>query len=117
MLKKINVAQDFSPVLRNRNKLQTDGLYTGEEFRETFLKEADCKEWWSNKDTITLDFDGVITLGPSWANEAFAYFSQYGINFEKMKKKFIFLNLTEVKKRIIENEVNEGHRGVSLAST
>ena len=59
--------KEFSTFLRNRNKYQTDGLYTGIDFREKYLSELDSPDWWNDANKIiTLDFEDVTTIGPSW---------------------------------------------------
>ncbi len=108
----INLAKDFSPVLRNRNKYQTDGKFTAIEFRKKFLNELDSQEWWGNESkTISIDLSDIDTLGPSWVNEAFAYFARYNINSEALFKKINFIGLDEVWKEIIEQEMKDGYSG------
>jgi hypothetical protein len=111
-MKTIKVSE-FSKILRNRNSLQTDGLNTGEEFREKHLKEQDNQEWWNNEEVVSFDFAEIITLGPSWANEVFAYFTKFpNVNEKKFLKKFIFENISSVKLKTILMEVKDGYRGI-----
>ena len=105
----INVANDFYHRLTNRDKNQGDGRYNAVEFRKTFLNFLDDKDkWLDNKNEVVLDFNGVKKLGPSFANEAFAYFTQYA-KPEDIKKKIKFKNITNVKMKIIETELETGY--------
>ena len=105
----IDVGKDFYFRLANRNKFQGDGKHTAVDFREKYLKELDSKEAWLNLDGfITFDFSGVRKIGPSFANEAFAYFMKY-TNPENFKKKVLFNNASEVQSMIIDNELQSGY--------
>lgn len=108
-MKSINVGEEFSASLTNRDHLQRDGTFTGVEFRNTFLMELDDdKQWEDNTTFITLDFSNVKRLGPSWANEAFAYFTKYGkpeLIFNKIK----LVNISRVKLAIITKEIETGY--------
>src|SRR4051812_35551820 len=74
----IQIADEFSDYLVNRDKYQGDGKYSAQDFRSRFLKELDDQSWWDNPETrVVISFKGVQTLGPSWANEAFAYFLRF----------------------------------------
>lgn len=102
----------FFHKLLNRNELQGDGKYTAIEFRESFLSELDNDNWWTDKSNkIELDFKNVEVIGPSWANEIFAYYLSKGIKKDLVLQKIICLNLTKTKKIIIERELDQGYRG------
>lgn len=60
----IYVAKDFSkmPCVRSRS----DGKKSGEEFRDDVLLPA-----LKNNDEVTVDLNGVLTLGSSFLEEAF----------------------------------------------
>jgi hypothetical protein len=60
----IYVAKDFSkmPCVRNRD----DGKKSGEEFRDDFLLPA-----LKTHERVTVDLNGVLTLGSSFLEEAF----------------------------------------------
>jgi hypothetical protein len=105
----VNVAQDFFPRLTNRDKNQGDGKHTAEEFRRKYLKQLDNGEAWLNDEPfIILDFKDIIKIGPSFANEAFAYFTQYA-KPELILKKILFENITNVKLLIIKQELETGY--------
>lgn len=65
---KINIAQEFSetPGGRYRN----DGEYSGEEFRESMLKEK-FLEAWKNHDKLLIELDGGYGYPTSFLEEAF----------------------------------------------
>ena len=108
-MKTINIGEEFSPSLTNRDKQQRDGTFTGEQFREKYLAGLDGAEFWGNNETfIALDFHDVKRLGPSWANEVFAYFTQYG-KPEEVLKKIKLINITRVKEAIILQEIETGY--------
>ena len=109
-IKKIKV-KVFSKILRNRNKNQTDGQNTGEDFRKKYLEELDSKDWWDDDNKkIILDFEDVITIGPSWANEVFAYFCKFNVDSKKFFEKIIIKNLSNIKEETIKTEIDGGHR-------
>lgn len=109
-IKEINIAREFYHRLANRDSYQGDGKHTAKDFREKYLSELDNKESWKNNEPfIVIDFLGVTKLGPSFANEAFGYFTQYA-NPKQIKNKIIFRNISNVKKAIIENELRSGYR-------
>ncbi len=108
-MKSINIGDEFSPSLTNRDHLQRDGKFTGVEFREKYLIELDSSDQWENDaEFITLDFSNVKRLGPSWANEAFAYFTKYQ-KPDFILKKINLKNISRVKLAIIKQEVETGY--------
>lgn len=108
-MKKIDVGKEFSTNLTNRDKLQRDGKFNGVDFRTKYLSELDNNELWNNDDTlIILDFGNVERLGPSWANEVFAYFSKFGEQ-DLVLKKIKLENISRVKLAIIEKEIETGY--------
>lgn len=110
--------KEFSTFLRNRNKEQTDGLYTGVEFREKYLSELEIQDWWDDSaKKIVLDFEGVTTISPSWANEVFAYFTSKkfkNVDTQKIFNKIELKNISKVKLETIEMEIKDGYRGASF---
>lgn len=109
-MKSIDVGIEFSPSLTNRDELQRDGTFSGEEFRNRYLKDLEDENIWKNEDPyIILDFGNVERLGPSWANEVFAYFTQFA-HPELILKKIHLKNITPVKKAIIDRELSTGYR-------
>ena len=60
----ISVAKDFSRFPAGRFK--TDGAYSGERFRDEFLRPALQKD-----DVVEVDLDGVAGYGSSFLDEAF----------------------------------------------
>lgn len=111
MIKTINV-REFSTKLVNRNKLQGDGLNTAIEFRETYLQDLMEKDWWDNpKNTIILDFSGVQKMSPSFADEAFGYFTQFATP-DKVRSQIQFENLSKVQEMILDMELTDAYRSV-----
>ncbi|PJZ23971.1 hypothetical protein CH352_00945 [Leptospira hartskeerlii] len=105
----IDVGNTFYHRLVNRDRQQGDGKHTAVEFREKFLTKFDNIESWKNiSATITFDFKNVQKIGPSFANEAFAYFMKYAnpSNFEKVIK---FINISKVAEMIIKEELQTGY--------
>lgn len=101
----IDVGTEFHPRLANRDKHQGDGKYTAVDFRQRFLSSLDGKEEWNFFESqIALDFKNVKKIGPSFANEAFGYFMQYGPPAEFWKR-VVITNITRVQKAIIQEEL------------
>jgi len=110
-MKVVEVAKEFHSRLANRNERQGDGKHTAIEFRRRFLSELDNKEAWDSGATlVTLDFAGVRKIGPSFANEAFGYFTKYTTP-QSFMKKVRFSNISEVQLLIIEQELKSGYAG------
>lgn len=100
---------EFSDTLTNRNQRQGDGKKTAIEFRTRYLKELDNDSWWdSPNESIIIDFIGVKKLSPSFADEAFAYFTRYAPP-EKIKSKIKFTNMTTVQERILDMELKDAY--------
>ena len=79
------------------------------EFRNKYLGELDDQENWNNNSSIIeLDFRHVKRLGPSWANEVFAYFTRKH-KPESILKKIKLINITKVKRAIVEKEIETGY--------
>jgi hypothetical protein len=105
----IDVGTEFYHRLVNRDERQGDGTHTGTEFRKRYLSELDSQVWWDKSEqVIELNFSGVRTLGPSWANEVFAYFTRYA-SPDDILERIRLGNISEVKLRIIKNELDSGH--------
>lgn len=101
---------DFCKRLTNRNKSQGDGEHTAEEFRGKYMSDCMTGDFWNSKQTITFDFSDVIKIGPSFANEAFAYFmGKYNVNKEKFNEHIKFINISRVQKLIIQQELDSGY--------
>ena len=108
-MKTINIGDEFSPSLTNRDGLQRDGTFTGVEFREKYLNELDDEGLWENDEIfVVLDFSNVKRLGPSWANEVFAYFTRFGTP-ERVLKKIRLDNISRVKMATIKQEIDTGY--------
>jgi|JI8StandDraft_1071087.scaffolds.fasta_scaffold488462_2 hypothetical protein len=102
----INVVEKFSDRLVNRNRFQGDGRFTAEDFRRKFLKFLDNEAaWLGDEPAIIFDFSEVDNIGPSFANEAFAYFIKYAPP-EKILKKIQFVNISKVKMGVITEELD-----------
>ena len=104
----VDVGNEFSSRLANRDKRQGDGKNTAIEFRERFLSELDTPDAWKPESTVrvVLDFANVTKLGPSFANAAFGYFVRYASPAEVLKRIEI-KNLSNVKLFIIKQELDE----------
>jgi hypothetical protein len=106
----IDVGVKFYHRLANRDKLQGDGAHTAVEFRKQYLNDLDSPNAWKvTEPYIELNFEHVKRLGPSFANEAFAYFTKY-TDPETIYKRIIFKNLSKVQKSIIEVELKTGYK-------
>lgn len=102
---------EFGSFLVNRNSLQGNGKCNGEQFRSKYLSNLEKDTWWNDSSTnIILDFSGVDTLGPSWANEVFAYYTDIYTPAQILKK-IVLVGLSRVKSTIIETELEAGYRG------
>jgi hypothetical protein len=107
----VQVARDFGRRLANRDKRQGDGKHTAIDFRRKFLAALDNPEIWKTVGkgpAIELDFEGVVKIGPSFANEAFAYFTQYA-SPERVLERIRFVNTSHVQMLIIEQELRSGY--------
>lgn len=101
---------DFCKRLTNRNKAQGDGEHTAEEFRKRYMSDCMIGDFWNSKKTITFDFTDVVKIGPSFANEAFAYFmGKNNVNKEMFNEHIKFKNISRVQKLIIQQELDSGY--------
>lgn len=108
----IDVGKDFYHRLANRDKYQGDGKHTAVEFRGKYLAECDSEEYWKNPtDEIVFDFKNVKKIGPSFANEAFAYFTKYA-SAKKILSVIKFVNITNVQQGIIYEELESVQGGL-----
>lgn len=106
----IDVGNEFYHRLANRNKHQGDGKYNAEEFRHKYLADFDNeKVWRDGKKTITFDFSNVKKIGPSFANEAFAYFVKFA-SPKQILKQIVITNATKVQMMIIEEELESASK-------
>ncbi len=105
----INVGDEFYHRLANRDERQGDGKHTAIEFRNKFLTKLANKEAWKNDEAfVTFDFSAVKKIGPSFANEAFAYFTIFAKKDEILEK-ILFKNITTVQMSIINVELDAGY--------
>jgi len=108
---KITIATEFSDFLVNRDEFQGDGTFTGVEFRTQFLAPLEAQDWWKNSsEELVLDFDKVDTIGPSWANEVFAYYTDAGRTPTEILKKIKFQKISPVKLNLIKTEIAAGYK-------
>lgn len=85
------------------------GSCSAEEFRRKHLHRfLGSKQWWEGDGVLTLDFSGVDTVGPGWANEAFAFYAPYAPDRESFDRKVTFVNISPVKRSIVEREIDDG---------
>jgi hypothetical protein len=109
-MQEIKIATDFYHRLANRDSRQGDGRHTAVEFREKYLSSLDSKAAWGDAGCIVLlDFEGVRKIGPSFANEAFAYFTKYA-DPETILKKICLKNASNVQSKIIQMELETGYK-------
>lgn len=112
MIKRVDVGRDFFTDLVNRDKNQGDGQHTAIEFRDKYLKKFMNSEFWIKPNaSVELDFSNVEVLGPSFANEAFAYFTKYDVKPEIITSVIIFVNISKVKMSTINVELVQGYKG------
>ncbi len=106
----IKVAQ-FCKRLTNRNKSQGDGEHTAEDFRKQYMSNCLKEDFWSSDDTITFDFSEVIKIGPSFANEAFAFFmgGKFNVDKKKFNEHIKFKHISRVQELIIQQELDSGY--------
>jgi len=108
-IRTVDVGNEFYYRLANRDQNQGDGKYTAIEFRKKYLWDLDNIEAWRGSNPfIVLDFVNVKKIGPSFANEVFAFFTQYA-NPEKILKRIILKNTTNVQLSIIKEELTAGY--------
>lgn len=102
----IDVGKEFYHRLANRNEHQGDGKNNAQEFRQKYLDEFDDEKVWREaQKTITLDFSNVKKIGPSFANEAFAYFVRYA-KPKQILNQIQFINISKIQLLIIEEELD-----------
>lgn len=108
-MKTIDVGKDFYHRLANRDTYQGDGKHHAVEFRAKYLAELDKEEAWADSAPfICFDFSNVKKIGPSFANEAFAYFTEYA-SPSVVEKKIKFVNISIVPQEIIRTELERGY--------
>lgn len=83
MLKYINVAEEFSRYPAGR--YLDDGPYSGQGFREQFLKPI-----LDSNSTAEINLDGVRGYGSSFLEEAFGGLVRDGYDVDLVLKSFIF---------------------------
>jgi len=107
--REIDVGNDFYFRLANRNKYQGDGKHNAQDFRKQYMLSPDNEEAWKNDMvSVVFNFEKVKKIGPSFANEAFAYFMKYS-NPGTFRKKVSFKNISKVQKMIIDKELQSGY--------
>jgi hypothetical protein len=106
----IDVGVDFYHRLANRDPYQGDGKYHAVDFRHKYLSELDNEQAWKTHDAfVQLDFSNVKKIGPSFANEAFGYFTKYATP-KQILNKIILKNIKKVSLMIIEEELEAGYK-------
>jgi len=101
--------KDHSPYLRFRNEYQR--FSEKDKTAKDFIKEnkfLHTKEFWENDDVVVMDFEGVKTVSPGWANEVFAEMAKWA-SIELFEKKIKLDNIHKVHRMIIEVEFKAGH--------
>ena len=84
--------------LANRSRNQTDGKFSAEEFCKKILYKV-IESYKKDPVDIELNFVGVTTLSPSWANEVVGYFASRFPNWDRRDFYYNiqFHNLSKVK--------------------
>lgn len=90
MKKIINVADDFSIIPSGRQL--SDGSATGQHFYQILVDSLSCL---SKGEQLTINFDGVLTAGSSFLDEAFAGLVRNGIISKKDFHKAIVIIANE----------------------
>lgn len=105
----VDVGVEFYQRLTNRDHSQGDGRHTAVQFRNHYLRALDNQAAWDGElnPFIALDFKNVVVISPSFANELFAHFIQYAAP-DAIFKRIKMVNITDVKKEIIEIELRAG---------
>jgi len=104
------VSHYFSKELVHRNP-KSDYYFNAIKFRELFLRDLHfSSSWEDDRPYIILDFLFVEKISPSFANEAFAYFTKFAPP-ERVKNKIKFINISVVKQAIIDLEIEQGYKG------
>lgn len=79
--KHISIAHDFSETPAGR--YQSDGPFSGERFRDTYLLPALRKH-----ETVEVDLDGTLGYGSSFLEEAFGgLIREHNFEFDVLQKK------------------------------
>lgn len=89
-MKTINVANDFSIIPSGRQK--SDGSATGQHFYEILV---DALSKLSKDEQLAINFDGVLTAGSSFLDEAFAGLVRNGVITKKDFHKTIIIIANE----------------------
>lgn len=114
MSQRINIKEQFSDRLVYRDSFQGIYKYSAKNFRELFLKELETVKWWGDDSKlIELNFKDVETISPSWANEVFAFYTE-NYDPDKVKKKIKLVNISSVKRLIINLEIDLGYSNYIL---
>jgi hypothetical protein len=107
----IDVGKEFYHRLANRDEHQGDGANNAIQFRKRYLSKLDNQAaWTTDSEPIVFDFRNVKKIGPSFANEAFGYFTKYATP-EAFYKKVQFINISNVQQMIIDEELQSGYSG------
>jgi epoxyqueuosine reductase QueG len=102
----VDIGTEFNTALLYRSS--TQGPNSGEDFRKKYLSRLDNNDAWQWKTSdvfVVLDFKNVEVLSPSFADEAFGYFTKYANNIDIFKR--IIVNIKRIHEEIIKEEVNE----------
>jgi hypothetical protein len=106
--RQIDVGSDFYYRLVYRDERLGDRLHNARAFRKKYLIQLDNKDAWEgNPAPVIFDFSNVLTIGPSFASEAFAHFTQYATP-QKIRQVIQFINISFVHKTIIDEEIDSG---------
>lgn len=84
-MRTINIAKEFSRYPAGR--FMSDGPYSGEQFREDYLRPILEKN-----ERATIELDGTRGYGHSFLEEAFGGLVRSGISAQRVKQAFIFVS-------------------------
>lgn len=111
-VKTVDIGREFYHRLVYRDPKHGVGIYTAVDFRRRYLSFLDDEEKWRNDNKeIVLDFSNVSKIGPSFANEAFAYFTKFQLaKPDRILKKIELHNIQKIDLIVIKVELESGYR-------
>ena len=107
MTKVIDVGTDFYYRLIYIDGRLGEKNYNAVKFKEKYLKYLDNKEAWKfMPEQIIFDFKNVKIIGPTFARDAFGYFTKYA-SAKKVLETILFANISFAHREIITFEIED----------
>lgn len=103
----INISKDFSDTPGGRYK--KEGMYSGEEFRDTILLQA-YEKIENTPDKLTINFDNCFGFATSFLEEAFGGLVRVHHKRDTYKKYNIISNDDETIPELIEKYISEAEK-------